>query len=111
MQASLPDGLHDDTLLEDLEDIRHDMLEAHRAWELATDEEDVPNIIQAGAKAAASKRVRKDELEILPTIIQEKFSPGCGGKGCSTGSARDFPVVWSSNTDRFELSVLREFCL
>ena len=52
MQASLPDGLHDDTLLEDLEDIRHDMLEAHRAWELATDEEDVPNIIQAGAKAA-----------------------------------------------------------
>ena len=52
MQASLPDGLHDDTLLEDMEDIRHDMLEAHRAWELTTDEEDVPNIIQAGAKAA-----------------------------------------------------------
>ena len=52
MQASLLDGLHDDTLLEDLEDTRHDMLEAHRAWELATDEEDVPNIIQAGAKAA-----------------------------------------------------------
>lgn len=52
MNAALPDGLDDDALLEDLEDIRHDMMEAHRAWELATDEEDVPNIIRAGAKAA-----------------------------------------------------------